>query len=79
MFAHENPEDLIGQKVWKNRSSKTKTTPKPFKSGLKVNTVKAVTINPHSQRPGFTFFEDESIVNCERVSAAPPEFIESQK
>lgn len=46
------------------------SSPKPFKSRLRENTVKAVTINPHTNKPAFTFVEDDSIVDayiCELV------------
>lgn len=48
----------IGTKVQKER--------KPFKSGLKVNTVKAVVQHPFIDRLAYTFEEDDSIVECWR-------------
>jgi hypothetical protein len=56
---------LVGQRVCKRRSGK------PFKSGEKVNTVKAVILsdmNPH--KPGSewcTFLEDESQVEAHKL------------
>ena len=51
---------LIGKKV-------TKTSPKPFKSGKKVNTVKDIVPHPiMKDKMGFTFEEDDSIVECWR-------------
>jgi hypothetical protein len=47
---------LINKKV-------VKKSGKPFKSGLKVNTVKSVTENPNTNKPAFTFYEDESVVD----------------
>lgn len=49
---------MIGQKVNKPKSKN------PFKSTFLVNTVKGITVNPNTGRPGFTFEEDESIVDC---------------
>lgn len=52
--------DLIGKKVFKPSG-------KPFKSGLKINTVKAITSHPILNIPAFTFEEDDSLVECRRV------------
>lgn len=49
----------VGKKV-------RKTSPKPFKSGLKVNTVKEVVDHPVLHTPAYTFLEDDSIVECRR-------------
>jgi hypothetical protein len=57
----------IGKKVQKSGIRKN-VSPKPFKSGLKVNTVKSLTTNPHINKPAFTFEEDDSVVNCETCS-----------
>lgn len=62
---------MIGQKVWKNPSTNTKHEPKPFKSGLKVNTVIGVQKHPHTPHLAFRFAEDESSVECFRCSLAP--------
>lgn len=64
-------QSMVGQKVWKNPKSTSKFKPKPFKSGNKINTVKAVALHEQTQRPGFTFLEDESVVECFRCSIAP--------
>lgn len=53
-------ENLIGKKVCKPLSGK------PFKSGLKVNTVKGIVNHPVLNIPAFTFVEDESYVECRR-------------
>jgi hypothetical protein len=51
---------MIGKKV-------KKTSPKPFKSGRKVNTVKGVVNHPILKDVmAFTFEEDDSIVECRR-------------
>jgi hypothetical protein len=50
----------IGKKVYKPSG-------KPFKSGEKVNTIKGITINPHTDEPAYTFLEDESIVDARSV------------
>lgn len=52
-----NLEEWIGKKVFK-------TSGKPFKSQFKVNTVKGVTTNPHTNFPAFTFEEDDSVVDA---------------
>jgi hypothetical protein len=62
---------MVGQKVWKNPKTTSKFEPKPFKSGFKINTVKAVVVHEQTQRPGFSFVEDESVVECFRCSIAP--------
>lgn len=62
---------MIGKKVWKNSKTTSKFEPKPFKSGLKVNTVKGVRIHEHTPHLAFTFEEDESAVECFRCSVAP--------
>lgn len=51
---------------YKNWIGKTVSKPsrKPFKSGLKINTVKDVVDHPILHVPSFTFFEDKSIVEC---------------
>lgn len=62
---------MVGQKVWKNPKTTSKFEPKPFKSGLKINTVTGVVIHEQTGSPGFTFAEDESVVECFRCSIAP--------
>lgn len=55
---------FIGKKVKKKSG-------KPFKSGLKVNTVKKLTHNPNTKKPAFFFEEDQSVVDahiCEIVN-----------
>lgn len=52
----------IGRRVTKGR--------KPFKSRLKVNTVKDIINHPILNRPAFTFFEDDSYVECRRCYLA---------
>lgn len=64
-----NYSDWVGKQVSKTALNR-KPTPKPFKSGNKCNTVKGVTINPYSNKVGFIFEEDDSIVDahiCELV------------
>lgn len=65
---------MVNQKVWKK--SNRKTTPKPFKSGLKVNTVKSIVMHKFfedTMQMGFTFHEDDSVVQCWRCSLSPKE------
>ena len=54
-----------------------KRSGKPFKSGNKINTVKGEAINPYTEKPGYIFYEDNSIVNqeiCWKVSE--PSFLD---
>lgn len=53
----ENYEDAIGLQVYKKSK-------KPFKSKNLYNTVKSVTVNPHTGRDAFDFEEDSSIVDA---------------
>ncbi len=55
--------EFIGKRVSKLRGIKE---PKPFKSGLKANTVKGVITHPILKIPAFTFMEDDSYVECRR-------------
>jgi hypothetical protein len=64
-------KSMIGEKVWKNPKTTSKFQPKPFKSGLKVNTVKDVVQHDHTVNLAFVFHEDESQVECWRCSIAP--------
>ena len=52
-----NYEDAIGLQVYKKSK-------KPFKSKNLYNTVKSVTVNPHTGREAFDFEEDSSIVDA---------------
>ena len=52
-------EKWIGMEVEKH-------SPKPFKSGQKINTVKSIINHPILNIPAFTFFEDESYVECRK-------------
>lgn len=63
--------DVIGCKVWKNPNTNSKFEPKPFKSGLKINTVTGVIPHPITGRDAFTFAEDDSYVECHICSIAP--------
>lgn len=51
---------MLGKKVSKAESGK------PFKSGSKVNTVKAIILHPVLKIPAFLFEEDDSYVECRR-------------
>lgn len=56
-------KDLIGKKV-------QKLSGKPFKSGFKVNTIKAFVVNPNTYLPAYLFEEDDSTVDmrtCEII------------
>jgi hypothetical protein len=54
----------IGMKVSKTGSTRKNREPKPFKSGLKINTIKNLCENPNTGKPAFSFFEDDSVVDC---------------
>lgn len=62
---------MIGEKVWKHPKTTSKFEPKPFKSGKKVNTVKALVVHEQTGGWGFTFEEDDSVVECFRCSVPP--------
>lgn len=66
----EYSSDFIGKRVYKNRKS---PTPKPFKSGNKVNTVKGIINHPHLNIPTFVFLEDDSYVACRTCRIAEEE------
>lgn len=68
--SREYAELMIGQRVWKNKP-KSKSEPKPFKSGLKVNTVKGVIQHPFIDCLAFTFEEDDSFVAVHICFFAP--------
>ena len=51
-------ENWIGKSVSKKN--------KPFKSGKKINTVKGLITHPVLNIPAFSFYEDNSIVECRR-------------
>ncbi len=57
-----NYEENIGKQVYKYKSGK------PFKSGLKVNTVKAIIDHPILNIPAYGFEEDDSYVECRRCA-----------
>lgn len=57
-------EQMVGTKV-------IKRTGKPFKSALKVNTVKAMLQHPYTPHKAFSFHEDNSLVECFRCIPAP--------
>jgi hypothetical protein len=62
---------MVGKRVWKNPKTTSKFEPKPFKSGRKINTVKAVAVHDHTPNLAFVFEEDGSQVECWRCSLAP--------
>jgi hypothetical protein len=55
---------MIGQKVRKRSNQNNRTASKPFKSGLRINTVKGIIEHPITKKPAFTFEEDDSCVEC---------------
>jgi hypothetical protein len=60
ILSQKNYKLWIGAKVTKV----SKATPKPFKSTLRINTVKDVIDHPIRHEPAFTFEEDDSYVSC---------------
>jgi hypothetical protein len=62
--------EWVGKRVRKARGRNSEPNlerePKPFKSGLKENTVKSVITHPQLGTPAFTFEEDDSYVECKR-------------
>lgn len=56
----EHLKKFIGQKVEKFPSNK------PFKSGLKINTVKDIIIHDITGYPAFTFLEDDSYLEIQK-------------
>jgi len=62
-------EEFKGCLVRKKSGNNNTLQPKPFKSGNKHNTVKNVVIHPILGVPAFSFFEDDSIVECSRCIA----------
>lgn len=62
----EHYKGYIGQKVYKfNR--KTGARRRTFKSGLQYNTVKDVIVSPFTGQLAFTFVEDDSCVDTQRL------------
>lgn len=76
MNTDTNFEDYIG-KVVRKTTFKEGNQPKPFKSGLKENTVKGIVEHPILKIPAFTFVEDNSYVECRRCVLVnrKPEYI----
>jgi hypothetical protein len=66
---HEQWKQYIGKRVEKRRSAIRE--PKPFKSGFKVNTVKAIHRHPYTPHLAFSFYEDDSLVECFRCVLLP--------
>lgn len=61
-----NYEANIGKRVTKGSISRGNPNLKKFKSGLVINTVKAVINHPILNIPAYTFEEDDSYVECRR-------------
>jgi hypothetical protein len=45
---------------------KVRKKKKPFKSGLMINAVKGLINHPILNTPAYTFYEDDSYVECRR-------------
>jgi hypothetical protein len=63
-----NKEDYIKNIGKQCTKTKGKKEPKPFKSGLKINTIVDVINHPVLSIPAYTFKEDDSYVECRRCS-----------
>jgi hypothetical protein len=48
------------------KTSKEGTVPRPFKSTFRTNTIKGLIVHPHLKIPAYTFYEDDSYVECRR-------------
>lgn len=60
---------MIGCVVWKKRrDDASDREPKPFKSGLKKNTVTGIVKHAQTSNLAFVFLEDDSQVECWRCS-----------
>lgn len=59
---------MIGMRV--SKTHRVGVEPKPFKSGLKVNTIRGVINHPQLNIPAFVFVEDTSYVECRRCVVA---------
>jgi len=65
----ENYEQYIGRKCKKKAiGGDANYKVKPFKSTFKTNTIKGVINHPHLNKPAYVFFEDDSYVDCRRIS-----------
>lgn len=62
----ETPFELVAWPLWIGKQV-SKTSGKPFKSKEKANTVTGVVTHPVTGLRGFTFAEDDSIVECFRT------------
>jgi hypothetical protein len=61
-------EEYVGRRCTKKSiNGDVRYNPKPFKSGAKINTIKAVIVHPHLNVPAYVFHEDDSYVECRRV------------
>jgi hypothetical protein len=54
-----NYNDWVGKQI-------VKRSKKPFKSTLKIGTVKSLDINPNTNKQAFSFLEDDSLVDCQQ-------------
>lgn len=50
-----------------------KKSGKAFKSGRRVNTVTGTTTNPHTDKPAYTFAEDDSVVDIQTCKEMAPD------
>jgi hypothetical protein len=71
---NERFRSMIGMRVRKSRPD-DKSQPKPFKSGLKVNTVSGIGVHPKLGCLVFLFVEDDSFVCCHICHEAPKDVL----
>jgi hypothetical protein len=57
--------DVIGSKCRKFRRNGNES--KPFKSGMKFNTIKSIVVNPYTNNMAYSFEEDDSCVDCKQI------------
>jgi hypothetical protein len=57
-------EKNIGKRVCKCSITRQVPNNKPFKSRLKINTIKGVINHPKLNKPAYIFEEDDSYVEC---------------
>jgi len=66
--------DDIGKRCSKT-ANRHGREPKPFKSGLKVNTITGIIDHPILNIPAYTFIEDDSYVECRRCEVTDDQII----
>jgi hypothetical protein len=65
-------KSLIGRLVRKTSGRNNTKQSKPFKSGMKYNTIKDIVLHPILKVPAYSFEEDDSIVECSNCILKDP-------